>query len=1037
MPNTGCGESGTEPYWAYKYVEYAVDAGVIAGYDDDLCHPEWEVTRGQMAAFMARAMCGGDQYVPSPSGAPRFPDVTETENAWCYPYVEYIAAEEVTLGYPDGLYYPQIACSRDQMAAYLCRAFGLPTPPRPYYITARFPLGGSDSWGYEGPDGVYSKSISGTEELHGVVYAGLASDEDGSIEYWLPQPEGLYLGGRYEAAEGTISFSPALLIPNGLDPGDSGNQMSTAYLGEETGLGAVAFNWEFVGVETVTVPAGTFEDCMKLHLMVYTSGNPDEFYVWAAEGVGVVKMDSGAFGGDDWEVLIAADVDGTQYPSNSGPFELARYRPLDVGSTWVYSGSDGESIDQVTGVDDVDGIEAARISEGPAIEEPDRMYFTIIDDAVAFVGEYDSDSGSVTSFSPPIALPVSASVGDSGTESTQVYLDGIAQGTATFEWAVVGAGPLTVPAGTFENCVKLRIATGGPGEEPEPVYMWLALGVGVVKEDSRPFGDTWWRQLTSASVGGVEHPTAGRTFDITDYLDLTVGNEWDYEIGIGRLIGGTPYPYGGYDWAAVQDLVVDGYTRYLRTDATGLHYLGKDGGIAGWSYRFDPPLTIANELAVGDGGSQTSAYSENGSYEGDADFEYTFDGIEAVSTQAGFFTDCMKITYSLHLPGMPTGAAQTKTEWFARGIGVVSEMFDTVADTLTSAQIGEQVYPVTDGVYDVTDYFPVNMSDQWAVEHLGEGWYGASMLVVDGTQFLGGLGISETVYKMSWYGSEGFEGSDLVAVRADGVARYGFVDPSDGPMVANPPLFIPNGYGVGDSGTGTSTLYVWAVDHWENAGSMDGSWEIVAAGPITTPAGRFPDCLLIRWAVQPPGLDPIVSYGWLARGIGMVRQYEVGEGEWEELMGATILGATTPDTIPAVAPVTDFVSQGAGVGFDFSAGTNVAQPEEQDLKFLYYGSANALMQSFDAGGISRYIGHGEYDFGTIREYSTFLPPEWDVWGDVWWTEATLLSVGFDASEETAVVKTREGRYALIRIVDVTATQLEIQYIYPYGWFDWE
>jgi hypothetical protein len=43
--------------------------------------------------------------------------------------VEYIAqpAIAVTLGYPDGLYHPEYACTRDQMAVYVARAFQLPT----------------------------------------------------------------------------------------------------------------------------------------------------------------------------------------------------------------------------------------------------------------------------------------------------------------------------------------------------------------------------------------------------------------------------------------------------------------------------------------------------------------------------------------------------------------------------------------------------------------------------------------------------------------------------------------------------------------------------------------------------------------------------------------------------------------------------------------------------------------------------------------------------------------------------------------------
>jgi len=43
---------------------------------------------------------------------------------WAYKYVEYIADAEVTQGYPDGKYHPEVDVTRDQMAVYISRAFG-------------------------------------------------------------------------------------------------------------------------------------------------------------------------------------------------------------------------------------------------------------------------------------------------------------------------------------------------------------------------------------------------------------------------------------------------------------------------------------------------------------------------------------------------------------------------------------------------------------------------------------------------------------------------------------------------------------------------------------------------------------------------------------------------------------------------------------------------------------------------------------------------------------------------------------------------
>ncbi|MCJ7751718.1 MAG: S-layer homology domain-containing protein, partial [Armatimonadetes bacterium] len=112
-----------ELFWALDHVEYAVGEGVVGGYDDHLYHPEYQVDRGQMAVFVARAVAGGDGNVPTPSGTPTFPDVDEL--FWAYRHVEYCVGEGIVRGYDDDCYHPEIVVTRDQMAVYVARAFGL------------------------------------------------------------------------------------------------------------------------------------------------------------------------------------------------------------------------------------------------------------------------------------------------------------------------------------------------------------------------------------------------------------------------------------------------------------------------------------------------------------------------------------------------------------------------------------------------------------------------------------------------------------------------------------------------------------------------------------------------------------------------------------------------------------------------------------------------------------------------------------------------------------------------------------------------
>jgi hypothetical protein len=113
-------------HWAYRHVEYCVGAGIVQGYPDGSYHPDEAVNRGQMAVYVARAVAGGDDGVPLDTDGAAFTDVTGTnEWAWCYRYVEYCAGEGIVQGYADGSYRPANEVTRDQMAVYVQRAFGL------------------------------------------------------------------------------------------------------------------------------------------------------------------------------------------------------------------------------------------------------------------------------------------------------------------------------------------------------------------------------------------------------------------------------------------------------------------------------------------------------------------------------------------------------------------------------------------------------------------------------------------------------------------------------------------------------------------------------------------------------------------------------------------------------------------------------------------------------------------------------------------------------------------------------------------------
>jgi len=113
---------------AHRHVEYVVSRGIVSGYGEGVYRPEQTIDRGHMAIFIARLLAGGDSAITVQHAETTFADVTpDTHDSYrnCHKYVEYLVTRGVLNGYPDGLYHPEITCSRDQAAVMLCRAVAL------------------------------------------------------------------------------------------------------------------------------------------------------------------------------------------------------------------------------------------------------------------------------------------------------------------------------------------------------------------------------------------------------------------------------------------------------------------------------------------------------------------------------------------------------------------------------------------------------------------------------------------------------------------------------------------------------------------------------------------------------------------------------------------------------------------------------------------------------------------------------------------------------------------------------------------------
>jgi hypothetical protein len=117
----------------YEFIGKLSAVGITVGCGQDqqgqpLYCPSQQVTREQMSAFIIRAL--GEFNPPFPAQQ-RFTDVLPAN--FFYPFVDQLAVRGITTGCnPQGpLYCPIQSVTREQMAAFLIRAVGMPNPPFP------------------------------------------------------------------------------------------------------------------------------------------------------------------------------------------------------------------------------------------------------------------------------------------------------------------------------------------------------------------------------------------------------------------------------------------------------------------------------------------------------------------------------------------------------------------------------------------------------------------------------------------------------------------------------------------------------------------------------------------------------------------------------------------------------------------------------------------------------------------------------------------------------------------------------------------
>ena len=173
------------------------------------------------------------------------------------------------------------------------------------------------------------------------------------------------------------------------------------------------------------------------------------------------------------------------------------YYPDEFGNTWILRSEDGveERFVTIEGPETINGEELAVISDGtypvsnPASNNPNKFFIkstpneVLIFRATATVQEIPA----TIDYSPPETfLPVPIGLGSEWTVTgdAKVLLLGVEINIPTTNTAkVVAVEDVTVPAGTFHDCLKIEqeLAASGLLSFSTQSTMWLAPDFGLVK----------------------------------------------------------------------------------------------------------------------------------------------------------------------------------------------------------------------------------------------------------------------------------------------------------------------------------------------------------------------------------------------------------------------------------------------------------------------------------------------------------------------------------------------------------------------------
>ncbi len=270
------------------------------------------------------------------------------------------------------------------------------------------------------------------------------------------------------------------------------------------------------GMETMTDTVPVTGNLVEFTLNV-PNGLQRHFLIEALDSSNYVRYSGEAYKDLDGTPVT---IEITLVPTTS-LFNMRDYFPLGQGDTWVWE-YDGDGTQTISGTETINGVDAVKMITG--VENWYQLFTN--SNGITYYKRYDANDiegcgWSQSVFIPPITLlPAEVSIGVKYTSNFTTYYTNCTgfedTETSSTEASVEGIEDVTVPAGTFKDCLKIKIkgnnlfSDTGQVETGETTW-WLAKGVGKVKETEIEDTEEDTSELVSATVGGVSYPSNDTT----------------------------------------------------------------------------------------------------------------------------------------------------------------------------------------------------------------------------------------------------------------------------------------------------------------------------------------------------------------------------------------------------------------------------------------------------------------------------------------------------------------------------------------------